>query len=177
MFTLFIKKIKLGSSLPPNDLAKDITKEMYDSTMNIFAAEGPGWTPLKQRTMKARLAKGFGAGPILDQKRGRLGLKGGIIQAYNNNQAIVGVRSGIPYARIHQFGGTITRYPYSGTVALRKTKEGKTQFAKASHKKKRIVKFSVMKPFTINIPARPYLVFTATLKKSILEIAKRYFRK
>lgn len=177
IFKLEEKKIKIGSTLPPNDLTKDISKTMYDSTMDVFAQEGPGWTPLSKRTLKQRLAQGFGAGPVLDRKRGRLGLKGGIIEAYDDSKAIVGVRAGIPYARIHQLGGTITRYPYSSTVALRKTKEGKTRFAKKTHKQKREVRFTVSKAFTINIPARPYLVFTAALKKSILNIAKNYFKR
>lgn len=177
IFKLEVKRIKIGSSLPPNDLSKDIAKEMYDHTMQVFASEGPGWATLKNKTIAQRKRLGLGSGPILDRKRGRLGLKGGIIQAFDNDKAIVGVRTGIPYSRIHQFGGVITRYPYSSSVFLRKTKEGKTQFAKKTHKKKREVRYSVMKPFNITIPARQYLVFTASLKQSILDIAKKYFKK
>ena len=175
IFKLEEKKIKIGSSLPPSDLVKDISKEMYDSTMQVFAQEGPGWAPLKSKTIAQRMRLGFGAGPILDRKHGRLGLKGGIIEAYDDTKAIVGVRTGIPYARIHQFGGTINQGARSELfVRNRYTKKPKKGLFKKGTTPGKGLTF---KARIIIIPARHYLVFADALRKSILNIAKNYFKK
>lgn len=57
------------------------------------------------------------------------------------------------YSRIHNEGGVIN-VP-SRSVRHRKTKSGRTVFAKSSHK--RITKESMTKPYTITIPKREYL--------------------
>lgn len=57
------------------------------------------------------------------------------------------------YARIHQEGGTINMP--SRKVAMRKTKSGKKVFAGSRHKKTEI---KTTKPYTVTIPARPYLL-------------------
>lgn len=183
IFKLEEKKIKIDSSLPPDQLTQQISKAMYDSTMQVFADEGPGWKPLSQRTIKQRLRQGFGEGPILDRKRGRLGLKGGIIEASSGTKAIVGVRSGIPYARIHQLGGTINFAARSET--FKRTKHTKTtkKFRKGQFKKlpkdfglRELGKGLSFKAYSITIPARKYLYFTQQLKDQILSIAKKYFK-
>ena len=183
IFKLEEKSIKIESSLPTDQLTQQISKAMYDSTMNVFDQEGPGWTPLKQRTIKQRLSQGFGEGPILNRKRGRLGLKGGIIEASSGTKAIVGVRSGIPYARIHQLGGTINFAARSETFKRTKHTKDTKKYKKGQFKKlpkdfgfRELGKGLSFKAFSITIPARQYLIFTQQLKDEILSIAKNYFK-
>jgi len=169
-----VKKISIGNG-NPTELSMQLTHAMYNDIMQNFESEGPGWAPLKPRTKKQRLAQGFGEGPILDRKRGRLGLKGGIIEAPSKEKAVVGVRSGIPYALIHQFGGTINRTSKPGKVRLRKNRAGKTVFAKKTHKVAREVEYKGGKAFAITIPARPYLKASARLLDNIAAIVKKFF--
>lgn len=65
--------------------------------------------------------------------------------------------STLPYARIHQEGGSIQRK--AGTVMLRTTRSGATRFAGAKHKKKRE---AVRKGHVIKIEPRPFLVVPET---------------
>lgn len=183
IFKLEEKNIKIESSLPPDQLTQQISKVMYDSTMSVFDQEGPGWTPLSQRTLKQRLRQGFGEGPILNRKRGRLGLKGGIIEASSGTKAMVGVRSGIPYALIHQLGGIIKRAARSETFKRTRASKSTKNYKKGQFKKlpkdfgeRELGKGLSFKAFTINIPARKYLVFTQQLKDQIISIAKNYFK-
>ncbi len=185
IFKLEIQEIKFDFNKPATELSSQLVQAMYDNTMQTFKEEGPGWTPLKPRTKKQRLRQGFGEGPILDRRRAvGLGLRGSIIMLSNAEQAVVGVRRGIPYSRIHQLGGVITRHPYSSSVRLRTTKSGKlvrqknyknlAVFGKKSHKLVRSVRYTVAKAFSIKIPARPYLVWSARLKDQVTQIAKSF---
>lgn len=186
MITVEVKKISIASG-DPLQLSQQLTHAMYNDVMKTFEEEGPGWAPLRPRTKKQRLRQGFGEGPILDRKRGRLGLKGGIIEAPSKTEAVVGVRAGIPYAAIHQFGGNINRISNPGKVRLRTTKSGKlvrqenyknlAVFGKKSHKLVREVEYKGGKAFTISIPARSYLKFTQRLLDRIEEIFKKFVEK
>ncbi len=148
--------------------------------METFEQEGPGWPPLKPRTKKQRLAQGFGEGPILNRKKASgLGLRLSIIEKSTEDKAIVGVPKHADiekYAAIHQFGGRIVRVTKPGKVRLRKNKAGRTVFAKKTHKRAREVNKSFGKRYTIHIPARPYLKFTAQLLQDIKKIAKDFFQ-
>lgn len=183
IFKLEEKKIKIESSLPPDNLTKDISKAMYDSTMQVFDDEGPGWSPLSKRTIKQRIRQGFGEGPILNRKRGRLGLKGGIVEKYSGTKAIVGVHSGIPYARIHQFGGIINRAARSETFKRTRATKTTKKYRKGQFKKlpkdfgeRQLGRGFSFKSFKIKIDARKFLLFTEPLKEKILSIAKNYFQ-
>lgn len=188
IFKLEIQEIKIASGKPATELSSQLAQAMYDNTMQTFKEEGPGWKGLTKRTKKQRLRAGFGEAPILDRKRAMgLGLRGSIIMSSNSDEAVVGVRSGIPYARIHQLGGDITRHPFSSTVNLRTTKSGKlvrqkdyknlAVFGKKSHKLTKSVRYTISKAFTIKIPARPYLVWSARLLDQITQIAKSFIVK
>lgn len=185
--------IKVESISVPNfkskaslGLSKKITFIMYNETMSVFNNEGPGWVSLKPVTIKQRVKNGFGSSPILNRKRGNLGLKGGIIEKPTKDSAIVGVRKGIEYAAIHQFGGIINRQPYSSSVFLRTDRKGKllrqknhnklTVFAKKTHKLKVERKFTST-GYAIVIPQRKYLEFTPIIRDRITEIVNRHFTK
>lgn len=65
----------------------------------------------------------------------------------------VKISSNLPYSKIHQEGGTITRKP--GTVKLRKTKSGQVRFAKSTNSRAKEVN---SKGGVIVIPARPFMI-------------------
>lgn len=167
------------------ELSKQLTHAMYLHTMEVFNQEGPGWTPLKAKTRKQRVKQGFGEGPILDRKRGNLGLKGGIIEAPSNTEAVVGVKKGILYALIHQLGGIINRVSKPGSVYLRTDKKGNlirqegyknlAVFKKKKNKLGKEVKYRGGKSYQIKIPQRKYLFFTRELLDNLSEITKNFF--
>ena len=183
------KKIPLAdkSKTQSLELSKQLTHSMYLHTMEVFDQEGPGWTPLKAKTRKQRVAQGFGEGPILDRKRGNLGLKGGIVEAPTNTEAVVGVRKGILYALAHQLGAIINRVSKPGSVRLRTNKKGDlvrqtgyknlAVFGKKSHKQVKEVNYAGGKSFQIKIPQRKYLYFTRELLNNLSNIAKNFFNK
>lgn len=121
------------------------------------------WIDLAEGTKKARARKGKWPGPIL-QVTGRLA---GSFH-YNAHNDRVEVGTNVVYAAIHEFGGVIQRAGGPGKVKLRTrrgelVRQGKTGrlanlavFAGSKHA--HTVRTFVGKPYTITIPARPYLV-------------------
>lgn len=166
------------------ELSKRLTHTMHLHTMEVFDQEGPGWTPLKARTIKQRIREGFGESPILDRKRGNLGLRGGIVEAPSNTEAVVGVRAGIKYALIHQFGGVINRVVKAGSVRLRTNKKGDllrqkdyknlAVFGKKKHKLAKEVKYEGGKAYQVKIPQRKYLFFTDNLITKLKTVALEF---
>jgi len=187
MIKLEVKSISIGKNQPSIELSKRITKRMYNHVMTTFEQEGPGWEPLRSRTKKQRLAQGFGEGPILNRKRGTgRSLIGKIIESSSETKATVGVAGQVPYAAIHQFGGTFNRISQPGRVQLRTTRSGKLErqkkypnlavFRKKSvHKMFKEVEYKGGKSYSIRIPARPYLKFTQELLSDIKKIAVDFF--
>ena len=170
------------------ELSRKLTHAMLIHTEEVFDKEGPGWTPLKAKTRKQRVRQGFGEGPILDRHRGWKGLRRGIIEAPTSTKAIVGVRTGILYALIHQIGGVINRVTKPGSVWLRTTgKKGKLKrqkgypnlavFKKKKNKLGKEVKYEGGKQYQIVIPQRKYLFFSDDLLKKLGEIASDFLKK
>lgn len=169
-----IKKIALSGKKPDKSLASALAQKMELHVQETFDQEGPGWTPLKAKTRRQRVAQGFGEGPILDRKRtGRVGLRENIVTNYNDEQVVTGVTSNIAYAKIHQFGGRIVRVTQPGTVKLRTDRKGNlirqadyknlAVFKGKNHKLVKEVKKSFGKRYSIYIPKRKYLFFTDKL--------------
>jgi phage gpG-like protein len=131
--------------------------------------------------------QGFGEGPILDRKRGNLGLRGGIIEAPSNTEAVVGVRAGIKYALVHQFGHIFNRVTQPGTVWLRTNKKGDLTrqtnypnlavFKKKKNKLGKEVRKSFGKRYSIHIPKRKYLFFNNTLIEKLKSIAIEFLNR
>lgn len=181
-----ITKIPLADKDKTNslELSKRLTQQMYLHTMEVFDREGPGWAPLKARTIKQRVKEGFGEGPILDRKRGNFGLKGGIIEAPTNTEAVVGVRAGIKYALVHQFGHIFNRTVKPGSVKLRTNKKGQlirqkdyknlAVFGKKKHKLTKEVSYPGGRSYQIKIPQRQYLIATEALLNKLKEIAVNF---
>lgn len=80
----------------------------------------------------------------------------------SGNSVISAIGTNVPYARLHEFGGEITRTSKPGTARLRTNARGElirgstggAVFAKATHKRAREVKFAGGKTFTAEYPER-----------------------
>jgi phage gpG-like protein len=142
-----------------------------------FRAEGrPKWTPLKPKTLYRRRKSGRGAEILNDQGTLRQSLSQGRTgNIYRLEPRSLTIGSNLVYARIHQFGGTITMRPRSdraprtfarvGGRMLLRGKDGKVRVGSKLDgtpiRKKFAAAASVRMTFrerTIRIPARPYLV-------------------
>ncbi|MDN8035363.1 phage virion morphogenesis protein [Burkholderia vietnamiensis] len=154
---------------------------MADAVEENFAQQGrPKWLGLSPKTLKRRREEA-GTGKIL-QRSGRLASS--ITPAHDATTARVGTN--VVYAAIHQFGGTIQRHPMSGYVRLRKDRNGMIMrqadhphlavFAKNSHKRVKIVKWTRSQGWTIRIPARPFFALTESDNVGIESEVTAYLR-
>ncbi|WP_175922085.1 phage virion morphogenesis protein [Burkholderia latens] len=155
---------------------------MADAVEENFAQQGrPKWLGLSPKTLKRRREEA-GTGKIL-QRSGRLASS--ITPAHDATTARVGTN--VVYAAIHQFGGTIQRHPISGYVRLRKGRDGMIMrqadhshlavFAKNSHKRVKIVKWTRSRGWTIKIPARPFFALTESDNIGIESEVSTYLRR
>ena len=138
----------LGLIDRPKRLFVAITQELAAATELRFQDEGPGWPQLKPRTVKARGS----AHPILQVSNA---LARSFSTEATDDYGLIG--SNVPYAAIHQFGGTITmparkqslyfRQKKDGTVGNRFVKKSKSNFAQDANRK----------AYSFYIPARPML--------------------
>ncbi|MCA8016166.1 phage virion morphogenesis protein [Burkholderia vietnamiensis] len=155
---------------------------MTDAVEENFAQQGrPPWLGLSPKTLKRRREEA-GTGKIL-QRSGRLASS--ITPAHDATTARVGTN--VVYAAIHQFGGTIQRHPMSGYVRLRKDRNGMIMrqadhphlavFAKNSHKRVKIVKWTRSQGWTIKIPARPFFALTESDNIGIESEVTAYLRR
>lgn len=80
---------------------QQISEYMLRSVDRNFASEGrPNrWQPLKPATIKERIRRGFGAGPIL-QRTGKL--KDGFRTQFGSSR--LSIVNGVPYFMHHQYG-------------------------------------------------------------------------
>lgn len=154
---------------------------MHEAVEDNFAAEGrPKWLGLAPSTLKRRRREG-GVGKLL-QRSGRLAAS--VSRWSDETTARVGTN--LVYAAIHQFGGQIERHPMSGYVRLRKNASGQIMrqkdhghlavFAKDSHKRVKIVKWTRTSGWTIKMPARPFLVLTESDNVDIEVAVAGYLR-
>ncbi|EON13079.1 phage virion morphogenesis protein [Pandoraea sp. SD6-2] len=161
-----------------------IAQEMHEAVETNFAAQGrPKWLGLSPKTLRNR-REAAGSGKIL-QLSGRLAAS--IVPRHDATTARVGTN--VVYAAIHQFGGSIERHPMSGYVRLRKDRNGAllrqqghkhlAVFAKDSHKRVKVVKWTRSQGWTIKIPARPFLVLTESdclgIEGTVSDFLRRLF--
>jgi phage virion morphogenesis protein len=135
------------------DMLDDIGAAVAESVRYTFIASaspyGRKWAPVTSRTLKSR-SKSRSIEPLRDTGR----LMNSITHRATGSEVTVGTN--VIYAAIHNFGGQIEHAARSLKVRLRKTKDGRTQFAKDSHKRARTV-WGEAKAWTVRIPARPFL--------------------
>lgn len=148
------------------DLLDDVGAALAENVRLGFTRSadpyGRAWAPLTAR-------KGE---PLRDTGR----LMNSITHRTSANDVVVGTN--VKYAAIHQFGGDIEHAARSIRVRLRKTRDGRTQFAKDSHKRV-TVKWGEAQPWTVRIPARPFLPTAANglppdWETQVMEMASRF---
>lgn len=165
----------------PTRIMGMVAAMMHEAVEDNFAAEGrPKWLGLAPSTLKRRRREG-GPGKLL-QRTGRLAAS--ITRMSDATTARVGTN--VVYAAIHQFGGQIERHPMSGYVRLRKDANGQIMrqkdhkhlavFAKDSHKRVKVVKWTRSSGWTIKIPARPFLRLTESDNVDIEVAVAAYLR-
>ena len=162
---------------------RDLSEIMIDASARAFdkaadPATGTPWKPLSASRNRQRAKKGRSIANILQGSGLLVGSIArpsgqGAVREIGPDHALVGTN--VPYAAIHLLGGTIHREAAPMTVRLRK-KNGRTQFAKSSHKRVRIVD-TVHKAYTITIPARPFIGVGPTDIQDMLDTITRNLQK
>ncbi|MGK9367541.1 phage virion morphogenesis protein [Melioribacter sp. Ez-97] len=166
--------------LPNRKLMTAIAEEMYASVINEFRTQGAGsggWKALRPATLKQKKRKGF-ADAVL-QARGNLIRS---IQSSATEYTAV-VSTNMRYAAIHHFGGVISMAARTRTLFHRTDRKGNLMrqqsnknllvFAKKSHKQKAAYTYG-QRAYTVNIPARPFMILTEPYKNNIINIIKRH---
>lgn len=161
-------------------LYKRLAGTLADATDENFAADGrPKWQPLAASTLARRLKSNNGSS-VLQMLRDSGMLVNSVHAEFGADHVLVaaGGNGSAPYAAAHQFGTTINRGPSKTKVRLRTDAKGNllrqgksgnlAVFAKDKHKRAR-ESWHEVKPFTIRIPARPYLPFTGTAEAPELQ--------
>lgn len=168
---------KGGGDLTP--LMRIFAGMLLDRTEENFEKQGrPKWADLKPSTIARRKKEGTWPGKIL-QRRGRLAAS--IRPGATRTSAWVSTN--LAYARIHQFGGTIARAAYGGTVRLRTDARGNLMrqgkggklaiFASGRHKRAKGVRFETA-GHRVTIPARPYFALTSADQDDMAGVAARF---
>lgn len=162
---------------------RDLSEIMIDASARAFdntsdPTTGKPWQPLSAARQRQRAHKGRSIANVLQDSGLLVGSIArpsgpGAVREIGPDHALVG--TDVPYAAIHQFGGTIKREAAPMTVRLRK-KNGRIQFAKTKHKRVRIVD-TVHKAYTITIPARPFIGVSQTDIQDMLDTITRNLQK
>ncbi len=152
-----------------------IAGHLQASVENNFRTQGAevpgGWAPLKASTLKQKKRKGLSS-KILEA---RGNLERSIQASATDNEAMASTN--LIYAKVHQFGAQIFHHPRTRQMAFRLDKKGSllkqeghpnlVRFAKKSHKN--ALRYTLSQnSYTVNIPARPFMVLTDSFKDKII---------
>jgi len=128
----------------------DIMGDLLSSIDENFQKQGrpKRWTPLKPGSIRQRRKKQQSGTKILQAS----GLLASSINGKVQGDSKITIGSPLPYARIHDQGGTFT---HPGGTKFKIVGPGKAKFVKNS-----ATKFNgITKPHQITIPKRPFLMF------------------
>lgn len=104
-----IDKLSMSFKSFKEPLTKSLNDVIIPSIEANFAAQGrPGWQPLSPNTIRDRIRKGYGAGPIL-QRTGRLMKEATRKNIWEVSSDMLKLRTvyfdqKVPYAQYHQLG-------------------------------------------------------------------------
>ena len=152
--------LKRIAAIIENSIKKNFVVGGRYSGTGLFDGGGSKWKPLAKSTVKRYMALGVQDTSPLEHKSykgysGDLGLQDAIEVNVRNRKLELSAKK--PYARIHQFGGTIN-HP-GGTAYGFKTendaKSDKFSFLKAGEG---YMVLGQTQPHQIRIPPRPYMV-------------------
>lgn len=161
-----------GRMANPSPVMKIIGEYMVRSTEDRFNRQGPApdgspWARLSRSTLKRKKH------PKILTESGAL--RGGIhYQLRGTNAVLIGPGTNIPYAAIHQLGGTISLKARTGTLAFKN--KGGFLSRKAAGQRKTAVRVAVANygARKIMIPARPYLGVSEKDSGEIVRIINNY---
>lgn len=163
-------------------LMQALSEIMVDASARAFEqtadpVTGAPWKPLSASRQRQRAKKGRSIANMLQDSGLLVGSIArpsgqGAVRDIGPHHALVGTN--VPYAAAHQFGATIQREASPMTVRLRKWK-GRIEFAKAKHKRVRVVD-TVRKAHTVTIPARPFIGVGPTDIEDMLETIARHLQ-
>ena len=142
-----VRRLNRSLAKVHKDMGLALLTHIQDGFERETAPGGDAWQPLAKSTVSQR----GNAHPILQRK----GWLSRVYLKSDTSGAIVG--SNLAYARIHQFGGEIIRKGGSVRLHFRRVKKGGVRFARAADRRARYGMEATVKPYTIRIPARPYL--------------------
>lgn len=132
---------------------------------------GAKWTPLRPATIKARIRKRQTPITILRSNASgkNSSLAGSLNRIATNDDVRIG--SPLPYAAIHQLGGTIEKKERAGKIYRSKNADGSVgrRFAKKSRAD--VETDVTIRAHKIVIPARPYLGMSKDDELAIGELA------
>lgn len=145
-----------------------VEKSVIDRFQTETAPDGSPWTPLRPSTLASRLRRKKSDRGIL---RDSGDLRQSISTQVEDDGVWVGVKSGIRYGAIHQFGGTIDLPARQGTIFRRQHKDGSfgRRFAKRENKTS-----VAIGAHQITIPARPFLGLSSEDQADIIYLARRW---
>lgn len=144
------------------------------SQLNIereTSPEGTPWPKLSPRTANARISggrRGFG-----NMLRVNNHLYSSI--SYVAGDSSVEWGSSVPYARIHQLGGTIDMPARPGKVSIKSIRGKGNRFVRAKVKDAEERKFN-RRAHQVRIPARPYLGVSAADREAAADIVADFIR-
>ncbi len=165
----------VGRMERPEGFYRNVGEHMLRSTRRNFeqeqAPDGRQWAPLRPSTVRKRGAKG----PILTLKGD---LRGSVSYAATPEGVTIG--TGAIYAAIHQLGGRIEREGAIREVRFRvdrrgeRLRDGRGLLRFAGRRQRAASELAVVRPYAIDIPARPFLGVSADDERAILAIAARW---
>ncbi|RWR14247.1 phage virion morphogenesis protein [Paenirhodobacter populi] len=136
------------------------------------APDGTPWVSLRPATIRARTRKGQLPLTILrSNSKGKIGssLAGSIHYIASEDDVQLG--SPLPYAGIHQQGGTINRSAREAKIYRRRDENGLGRRF-VGKDRANVVTDVTIPAYSITIPARPYLGLTGADEEGILEDAE-----
>lgn len=133
-----------------------LLKNAQEAFRDERSPEGTPWAALKAATIKARIRKG--QVPITKLRANRKNgssLAGSLSPGYDGDAAWIG--SPVPYAAIHQMGGTIDQPARAAKIYRMKDADGTVGRRFERRDKANHVTDVTIPAHRITIPARPYL--------------------
>lgn len=170
------------------DIASDLRKSTMDRFEDQAGPDGKRWAPFSPRTLKRMSARRRLANPQLLQDKGHLLLS--LSEGTASDALSATVRTNLPYARIHQFGGTVEHPERQGEATFIFVKDGagrkkdgtrygsRLRFASASTRAENAhTKTFTVPAHNVTIPARPYFGISDADRKIILETIEDHYRR
>ena len=155
----------------PHGFYKNVGEHMLNSTRANFEREagpdGTPWARLRAATIRARERKGQVPIQIL---RATSRLAASINYMATDSEARWG--SPMPYAAIHQLGGTINRSARTGKIYRKRDETGQLGRRFVSKQEATDITEVGIGAHTITMPARPFLGMSAADQQAVIGIAE-----